>query len=90
MGTFGTVAIIVFAFVFMFFESIGKHLLCLIDLHPDFRKIGKLQRRAILINQGFKIKSVKMKIAVFHFKIFLGKIESLLHQVGVAYYSCTR
>jgi hypothetical protein len=73
----------VFALIAMLFHSRGEHLLCFFDLHPDLRQVGQLHGRAILIDQGFQIQPVKMKIAVLYIEPFLWKIESLFHQVGV-------
>ena len=51
---------------------------------PIFRKIGKLQRCSIFINQGFYIYIIILQITIFKIKIFLGKIKRLMYQVGVS------
>jgi hypothetical protein len=79
----GAVTIIVFAFIFVLFDGIGKHPLGFVDLHPDFWKIGQLHRRTILVDQAFDIKPVKEQVVVLYHKIFLRKVEGLVHQVGV-------
>ncbi len=83
MGAFGTIAIEIFPFIAMLFDGGGEHLLGLVDLHADLGQIGQFHRRAILVDQCFNIEPVKLKIIVFYFKTFLGKIEGLLYQVGV-------
>jgi hypothetical protein len=83
VGTFCAIAVIVFALVFMLFNSIGKHLFCLFDLHADLGQVSKLHGRAILGNERFQIEPVKMKVTVFYIEPFLGKVKGLFHQVGV-------
>jgi hypothetical protein len=67
----------------MFFHGGGKHLLCLVDLHPDLRQVRQLQRSAVLVDQRFQIEPVKLKIIVTDVETFLREIEGLFHQVGV-------
>jgi hypothetical protein len=67
----------------MLFHRGGKHLLCLVDLHPDLRQIRQLQRRAVLVDQRFEIDPIELKIAVIDFETFLGEVEGLFHQIGV-------
>ena len=84
MRTFGTITVKIFAFIFVLFKSIGKHFFCFVYLHSNLWEIGKLKRGSILINKPLYINSIILKILVFHLKIFLGELESLAHQVGVA------
>jgi hypothetical protein len=83
VGTFCAIAIVVFAFVFVLFKSIGKHLPGLVNLHPDLGKVGQLHWGAILIDQGFNINAVELKITIPNIKAFLGKIKRLFYEVAI-------
>ena len=67
----------------MLFNGGGKHLLGLVDLIADLGQIRQLQRSAVLVDQGFQIDAIKLKIVVFDFETFLREIKGLRHQVGV-------
>ena len=79
----GTIAVVIFPLVLMLFDRIGKHLFGLIDLHADFGQIGQLHRSAILGDQCLQIEAIELKGILFNVKPVLGKVEGLLHQVGV-------
>ena len=83
VGTFCAIAVIVFALVFMLFNSIGKHLFCLFDLHADLGQVGELHGCAVLGNERLQVEPIIMQITVFYVEPFLGKIKGLVHQVGV-------
>lgn len=68
----------------MFPESLGKHVLRLIDLHTYLGQVGQFHGRAIFVDQGFQVETVEMEVSVLYFKTFLGKIKCLLYQVGVS------
>jgi hypothetical protein len=67
----------------MLFDSIGKHLFCLFYLHTDLGQIGKFHGRAVFSYKRFQVEPIKVQIIVFYIEPFLGKIKSLVHQVGV-------
>jgi hypothetical protein len=83
MGTFGAVAVIVFALVAVPFHGVGEHLLGLLYLHADLGQVRQFHGRTVLLNQGFQIKPVEIKATIFDIETFLWEIESLFHQVGV-------
>jgi hypothetical protein len=83
MRAFRTIAVEIFAFVVMLFDGGSEHLLGLIDLAPDLGQIRQLHRSAVLVDQGFQIDSIELKIVVFDFETFLREIKGLRHQVGV-------
>jgi hypothetical protein len=83
MRALGAITIIIFAFVFMFFECHCKHLLGLLYLHANFRQVGKLHRRAVFDDQGFQIKAIKVEVPFFYFDAFLGEMKCLFYQVKV-------
>jgi hypothetical protein len=83
MGALGAVAVEIIAFVLMLLESLGKHILGLIDLHPDFRQVRNFQRGTVFVYQRFDIKTIKMEITIFDFQTFLRKIKCLLDQVRI-------
>jgi hypothetical protein len=81
MAALGAIAVHVFSFILMFFHGVGEHLLGLPYLHTYLGQIGKLHGSAILCNERFKVKAVKLKIVVMHVKSFLGEIERLVNEV---------
>jgi hypothetical protein len=83
VGAFGTIAVIVLAFVFMPFERIVKPLLGLIDLLTDLGEIGQLQRGTVFVDECLQIEAVVTEIFVFDSEILLREVECLMHQVGV-------
>jgi hypothetical protein len=66
------------------FDSFLKHALGLADLHANLGQETDLKRRTVLINQVSEVYPVELKVAVLHFKIFLGKMEGLIYQVSVS------
>jgi hypothetical protein len=84
VGTFGAIAIVVAAFVFMLLEGLLKHVLCLVYLHPNLWEISNFEGRSVFINKGLDINIVKHQIPIIiQFITFLRKVESLIHQRGV-------
>jgi hypothetical protein len=83
VGALGAIAVIIFAFITVPLKGIGKHFFCLADLGSNLRKIGKLHRSPVFLNQGLDIDSIEFKIIILYVKIFLGKVKGLLHQIGV-------
>ena len=83
MRAFCTITIEIFSFITVLLHRRGKHLLGLVDLHPDLRQVGQFERGAVFIDQCLKIEPVKLKVMVLDIETFLREVERLLHQVGV-------
>jgi hypothetical protein len=83
MGAFRAIAIMVLAFIMMLLDRGRKHLFRLIDLHADLGQVGQLHRRAVLVDQGFEIDAVELKVVLLDIEPFLWEVKGLRHQVGV-------
>ena len=84
MRALGAIAVMVFAFVFVLFKCVLKQLLGLIDLHADLGEIRDLQRRAILIDQGFNIHIIVEQVLILQLESFLRKVEGLLYKAFIS------
>src|SRR5690349_17627623 len=83
MRALGAITIKILSLIFMFLKGGRKHLLRLFYLVSDLGQVTYFQRGAIFIDQSFYSNSIKLQVAIFHFKAFLRKIESLLNKVEI-------
>jgi hypothetical protein len=80
---FGTITVIVIAFVLVLFDGSVEQVATLLDLIANLRKIDKAKRSTVLFDQMLQGNSVEAEISVFKIKAFLWKVKALFNEVEI-------
>jgi hypothetical protein len=83
MRAFGTVAVVIFAFVLVLFHGIPEPVLGAFDVVGNGRKVSEFQRRAVLLHEFHQVNFMKFKIVLIEREFFLREIIRLVDEVEI-------